>query len=136
MILRLAGIYGPGRIPRMAALIQRRPVPARPGGHLNLIHVDDAVEAVLAAESRVDPPRTYVLSDGHPTERRAFYIHLAQLLQVPGPEFVDPPPDEGAERRGASSKRVSNARVLAELGLTLRYPTFREGLQAIVLEHR
>ena len=49
MILRLAGIYGPGRIPFLDKLQAGQPIPAMSAGNLNLIHVDDAATVVVAA---------------------------------------------------------------------------------------
>ena len=52
VILRLAGIYGPGRVPFIEELCAGEPIPAPTTGYLNLIHVDDAAETVLAADSK------------------------------------------------------------------------------------
>lgn len=131
IVLRLAGIYGPGRIPRRDALIAGEPIAAPERGFLNLIHVEDAVRIVWAAE-RVSPPRLYTVSDGHPPHRGEYYAELARLLGAPPPRFIAPPADSPAALRAESDKRISNRRLLAELGETLQYPTYREGLSAIV----
>src|SRR5262245_14862435 len=60
IILRLAGIYGPGRIPRSGDLLAGRPIDAPSQGWLNLIHVEDVARIVLLADERAAPPRTYV----------------------------------------------------------------------------
>lgn len=132
IVLRLAGIYGPGRIPRKADILAGRPLAVPSGEYLNLIHVDDAAAAVLAAESRAKPPRTYLVADGHPAGRQAFLSRLAKLLGAPAPQFVEPDPDAPAARRAGTNKRVGNARLLAELEIRLEYPTYREGLAATV----
>ena len=129
IILRLAGIYGPGRLPRRAELVSGRPLPVAAGEHVNLIHVEDAAAAVLAADVRAQPPRTYVVSDGHPVERREYFAELARQFGLRQPSFRDPLPGETVGRRGGD-KRVSNARMLAELQIKLAYPTYREGLSA------
>jgi nucleoside-diphosphate-sugar epimerase len=134
IILRLAGIYGPGRIPRRQALAVGDPITAPREGWLNLIHVDDAARIVLAAERSAQPPGRYTVSDGQPTLRHEYYAELARLLQAPPPVFIDPPADSSAALRAESNKRVSNRRMLAELGVTLQYPSYREGLAAIVAE--
>ncbi len=131
VILRLAGIYGPDRIPRIADLLAGRPLSIPRNACLNLIHVDDAATAVLSAESRGCPGAVYNVSDGHPCGRRDFYRYLARRLQLPEPEFVEPSADEAARQRAGVDKRVSNARMLAEFGIELRYPSFREGLSAV-----
>jgi nucleoside-diphosphate-sugar epimerase len=132
IILRLAGIYGPDRIPRRRDIAQALPLPVPVDGYLNLIHVDDAVSAVLAAEERGKPPRTYIVSDGQPVIRREYYEELARLLSGPPPRFETPPENSAALERSRADKRVSNARLMGELGLRLAYPSYREGLAAIV----
>jgi nucleoside-diphosphate-sugar epimerase len=132
VILRLAGIYGPGRIPRAGDLVAKRPIDAPANGWLNLIHVDDAARIVLLAEARAPLPRTYVISDGQPVQRAEYYAELARLLKAPLPTFVDPPASSPAAARAASDKRIAPGRMFAELQPTLKYPSYREGLAAIV----
>ncbi len=132
IVLRLAGIYGSGRVPRLRDMVAGRPLPVAPDAIANLIHVDDAASVVLAAEAQIQPPATYVVSDGHPVPRREFYRHLAELLRVPPPEFVLPNLAEGEPPRGAGSKRVRNDRMHQQLRVRLAYPSYREGLAAIV----
>lgn len=132
VILRLAGLYGPGRIPRAADLIAGRPIDAPADGWLNLIHVDDASRIVMLAEERVSPPRTYVVSDGQPVPRADYYAELARLLTAPPPQFTAPPADSPAAQRAASDKRINPARMFTELQPHLLYPNYRAGLAAIV----
>lgn len=137
VILRLAGLYGPGRVPHQDRLLAGEPIPAPRHGFLNLIHVDDAVEAVLAAES-VDQvlPRRYLISDGSPVVRGEYYAEVARLIGAPPPQFSEPDREAPAAARAAADKRISNARMLAELKFRLRFPSYREGLRAIVAEGR
>jgi nucleoside-diphosphate-sugar epimerase len=133
VILRLAGVYGPGRIPRFAALKAGEPIAAPRDGYLNLIHVDDAVEAVLAACSRpMNLPRTYLVADGNPVRRHEYYAELSRLAGGPAPRFVEPPVDAPAAQRASAAKRIDNTRMLTELAISLRYPSYREGLAAVV----
>lgn len=133
VILRLAGLYGLGRIPRKDALLAGEPIDAPQHGFLNLIHVDDSVDAVLAAaEADLQLPRRYLITDGTPVERREYYAELARLLGAPAPVFRSPSDVTPAHARATADKRISNARMLAELNVTLRYPSYREGLKAIV----
>jgi nucleoside-diphosphate-sugar epimerase len=132
IILRLAGIYGPGRIPRQEAIVAGQPIAAPSTGWMNLIHVEDAARIVLAAEQQARPPRLYTVSDARPPQRREYYEELARLLGAPQPKFVEPAPDLPAAMRAESNKRVRNARMLAELNVKLQYPSYREGLAAIV----
>jgi nucleoside-diphosphate-sugar epimerase len=134
IVLRMAGIYGPGRIPRVEQILAGEVIPAPAEGFLNLIHVDDASRVVLAAEKRATPPRTYVVSDGHPCPRRDYFVELARLLNAPAPRFEEPAPEMPVAQRALADKRVRNARMAAELTLDLIYPTYRDGLAAIVRE--
>jgi len=132
IVLRMAGLYGPGRIPNVAEIRSGRPLAVPESGCLNLIHVDDAAAVVLAAEERAKPPRTYLVSDGQPVERREYYTELARLQGVEVPEFVSPPGDNPAAIRATADKRAKNARMVAELAVPLNYPSYREGLSAIL----
>jgi len=132
-LLRLAGLYGPGRLPKVDDLRAGRTIAAPQGVPLNLIHVDDAVEVVLAAERSGRPAAVYPVSDGHPTDHRTFYRELARLLGASQPRFVEPRPDSRSSPQVLGNKRVSNQRMLTELKVELRYPSFRQGLRAIPL---
>jgi nucleoside-diphosphate-sugar epimerase len=132
IVLRLAGLYGPGRIPRSADLVAGRPIDAPARGWLNLIHVDDAAQIVLSAEERATPPKTYVVSDGAPVRRADYYCELARLLNAPPPHFNEPPADSPAAQRAASDKRINPRRMFKELRPQLLYPDYRAGLAAIV----
>jgi nucleoside-diphosphate-sugar epimerase len=132
LILRMAGLYGPNRIPRSTDLVAGRPIEAPERGWLNLIHVDDAAQIVLLAEQGAPLPRTYVVSDGQPVIRAEYYSELARLLNAPPPKFVEPPGVSPAAARAASDKRVNPRRMFAELSPTLQYPSYRQGLAAIV----
>jgi nucleoside-diphosphate-sugar epimerase len=132
IILRLAGIYGPVRIPRVKELQAGAAIAAPAQGYLNLIHVDDAAQIVLLAEERAAPPALYCVSDGQPVVRAEYYRELAQLVSAPAPHFIDPVPHSPAAQRVGSDKRVANARLMKDLSPRLLYPSYREGLQAIV----
>ena len=132
VILRLAGIYGPDRIPRSKDLLAGAPIDAPSDGWLNLIHVDDAARIVLLAAVKVTPPKLYVVSDGQPVIRGDYYRELARLLGAPPPRFVDPPADSPAAARAASDKRVNPRRLFADLSPALLYPSYREGLASVV----
>ncbi len=131
IILRLAGIYGPGRVPRIATLQAGEPIAAVQSGYLNLIHVADAATVVLAAESHATSD-LYAVSDGHPVQRGDYYTELARAVSAPPPRFVEPPANHPAALRASSSKQVRNRRMLDELSVELKYPSYQEGLAAIV----
>lgn len=128
VILRLAGIYGPGRIPRRADIEAGRPLAVPSEGYLNLVHVEDAARIVLAAEQHAPLPSLYVVSDGHPVPRADYYRYLAELLGAPDPKFIPPDPEDPASRRAAADKRIRNDRLRAELPVTWQFPSYRAGL--------
>ncbi len=132
VVLRLAGIYGPGRVPRKTDLESTRPFRAATTGYLNLIHVDDVVQAVLASE-RIEPtPRLYVISDGCPVPRLEYYRELSRLLGVGETTFCPPDSASAAAQRSRASKRIRSDRAIRELEMRLFYPSYKEGLAAIL----
>lgn len=137
VILRLAGIYGPGRLPKLAGLRGGLPLDAAPDGLLNLIHVDDAARVVQRAADRPLPlPRVYLISDGHPVRRGDFYAEAARLLHTPPPVFRHPVAASDGTGHEGGHKRVCNQRMRAELNPTLQFPSYREGLADIVQAER
>jgi nucleoside-diphosphate-sugar epimerase len=134
VILRLAGIYGPQRVPWMKEIVAGTPVAADEDGHLNLIHVDDAAKVVLAADHAAATPDRYLVSDGNPVPRGQYCRYLARLIHAPEVRFQSPSPASRTTRHASSSKRVRNARMVRQLGVSLDYPTYQEGLASIVAE--
>jgi nucleoside-diphosphate-sugar epimerase len=132
VVLRLAGIYGPGRLLRGQAVRAGEPIVGDPDRWLNLSHVEDAAAAVLAADERGRPGAVYNVSDGRPVRRRDFYRLLARLLGGPEPRFVPPPPGAPLPAHERANRRILNRRLREELGVALRYPTYEEGLPASV----
>lgn len=116
-VLRLAGIYGPGRLPRIDDLRASRPLEADPDSWLNLIHVDDAAAVVIAVADHAGPGPLYVVSDGRPVRRRDFYARLADLVGSPPPNWIPP----AADARGGD-KRVDPRRLFAEIGPAFSHP--------------
>lgn len=134
-IFRIAGIYGPGRGPfaKVRSGSARRIV--KPGQVFSRIHVEDIASALEASIARPNPGGIYNLCDDHPAPPEDVIAHAAELLGLPIPPAV--PIDEAemtemARSFYAESKRVSNARIKDELGVVLAYPTYREGLAALL----
>jgi nucleoside-diphosphate-sugar epimerase len=135
VILRLAGLYGPGRVPFLDKLRAGEAIPAIPDGYLNLIHVDDAARVVLAADQLApfrDGPRIYCVSDGEPVRRGDYYREVARQIGAPPPQFITPDLASPRAARAEADRRVRNARMLEELNVQLMYPDYRTGLAAIV----
>jgi nucleoside-diphosphate-sugar epimerase len=134
-IFRLAGIYGPGRGPfkKVRDGTARRII--KPGQVFSRIHVDDIAQTLQASMARPDAGRIYNLCDNDPAPPEDVIGHAAQLLGLPVP------PEVAYDRAEMSpmarsfygeSKKVSNQRMRQELGLELIYPTYREGLAALL----
>ncbi|MFN4258591.1 MAG: SDR family oxidoreductase [Gemmataceae bacterium] len=130
VILRFSGIYGPGRLIRSQALLAGEPILGDADKWLNLIHVEDGVTAVLAAVAHAPPGRIYNISDDAPTRRRDFYTYLAPLLNAPPPRFEPLPASAPLPSHERTNRRILNQRMHEELGVTLRYPSYRDGLPA------
>ncbi|WP_414896953.1 NAD-dependent epimerase/dehydratase family protein [Rhodovulum sp. YEN HP10] len=139
-ILRLSGLYGPGR--RNALDRMRSPgirAVLRHGQVFNRIHVEDAAGAILAAMSAPAGQRLVNLADDLPAPAHALLDHAARLLgrppapRVPFGEAGLPP---GAAAFWAENRRIRNDRLKTLPGFALRYPTYREGLAAILAEER
>ncbi len=130
-ILRLAGIYGPGRVPRAADVVAGRVIHSPATGYLNLIHVADATRAVLASW-RTSCQRMYVVSDDEPVVRGDFYREIACRCHAPPPRFADPAAGAAVAVRSESNKRVWNRRLKRDLVAKLTFPTYRQGLADVL----
>jgi nucleoside-diphosphate-sugar epimerase len=132
---RLPGIYGPGRsaLDRLRAGEGRRIV--KPGQVFSRIHLDDIVSGLLASLDRPRAGGVYNLVDDEPAPPQDVMEHAASLLGAPVPPdlpFNELGLSPATRRFYAENKRVSNALAKAELGWRPRYPTYREGLAAIL----
>lgn len=135
IILRLAGIYGPDRLPYLKQIQAGEAIEAPQQGHLNLIHVDDAariVQQVARCDFTFTGPQVYCVSDGQPVVRSEYYNQLARLLGAPEPRFAEPAAGSPRAARAGADKRVSNRKLVQDLQPQLLYPTYREGLASIV----
>jgi nucleoside-diphosphate-sugar epimerase len=133
-IFRLAGIYGPGRsaIDALRAGTARRI--RKPGHVFSRIHVDDVVTVLRASMARPEPGAIYNVCDDDPTPSEEVVAYAAELLGLAPPALIDfEAADLSAMARSfyADNKRVSNRRLKERLGVTLRYPSYRDGLKAL-----
>ncbi len=126
-IIRLAGIYGPGRIPLAEKLRSGETLQVPQAGWLNLVHVSDIAAMLLRVSDQDLKQSLYVFSDGHPVPRMDFYQELAKLCGVNEPQFAPPDPNATRSQR-AGKKRVNPQRLIDELNLTLEYESYKEGL--------
>lgn len=134
-IFRLAGIYGPGRNQIRSLLDGTAKRVVKEGQVFSRIHVEDIGAVLEASIARPNPGAVYNVCDDEPAPPQDVVVYAALLLgREPPPEI----PFEKAELSPmarsfyAESKRVSNRRIREELGVLLAYPTYREGLDALV----
>lgn len=134
VILRLPGIYGPGR----SAIDQLRAGKARRifklGQVTNRIHVEDIATATEASLELPAGVHVFNVTDDLPAPPQDVIAYGAELLGVPCPPATDPTDaslSPMARSFYAESKKVSNVRMKDELGVKLAYPTYVEGLKAI-----
>jgi nucleoside-diphosphate-sugar epimerase len=133
-ILRLAGIYGPGRnvLLNLKAGTARRI--AKRGQVFNRIHVEDVSRAISAALAFDGPGNVFNVSDDAPAPPQDVVAFAAMLMGI------EPPPEEDIETANltplvrsfyAENRRVSNRKLKEALGVRLAYPTYRVGLEAL-----
>ena len=135
-IFRLAGIYGPGRN-QLEALREgtaRRIL--KSGQVFSRIHVEDIATVLEASIAKPNPGAIYNVCDDEPAPQHEVVEYAAKLLKLAPPplEQFDQAArtmSEMAQSFYADSKRVKNDRIKTELGVDLRYPTYRDGLDAL-----
>lgn len=133
-VLRLAGIYGPGR----NALDDLRTGEARrivkPGQVFNRIHVGDIVRSIDAAFAYDGPGAAWNVTDDEPAPAPDVVAFAARLMGVEPPPpvpFATAELSPMARSFYAANRRVSNQALRTRLGVRLAYPTYREGLSAL-----
>jgi nucleoside-diphosphate-sugar epimerase len=134
-VFRLAGIYGPGRsaLDTLRAGTARRIV--KPGQVFSRIHVEDVAAALAASMKKPQPGAIYNLCDDAPAPPDEVIAYAAALLDVAPPpleDFATATLSPMARSFYDDNKRVSNRRMKEDLGVTLRYPSYREGLRALL----
>ncbi|GGO32400.1 NAD(P)-dependent oxidoreductase [Gemmobacter aquaticus] len=136
-IFRLAGIYGPGRGPFRKVKDGTAQRIVKPGQFFSRIHVEDIGQVLDASIRRPDPGAIYNICDDDPSPPQDVLAHAAELLGLPIPPEVDiDKADMTPMARSfyAESKRVRNDRMKRDLGIELLYPTYRDGLAALLAE--
>ncbi|WNK00053.1 SDR family oxidoreductase [Thalassospiraceae bacterium LMO-JJ14] len=138
-VFRLAGIYGPGRSVFDQIRAGRAKRINKPGHAFSRIHVDDIARVLAASIAKPNPGAIYNVCDNEPAPPAEVTAYAAHLLGK------DPPPleefDTVKERMSPmalsfwnDNRRVDNARIRKELGVRLKYPDYRSGLQHILIE--
>jgi nucleoside-diphosphate-sugar epimerase len=134
-VFRLAGIYGPGRSAFDSLRSGRAQRIDKPGQVFSRIHVADIAAVLAASMARPKPGAIYNVCDDDPAPPADVIEHAARLLGIAPPPLI--PFDQAklsdmARSFYADNKRVKNERIKGELGVALAYPSYREGLAAIL----
>lgn len=138
-LLRVPGIYGPGRV-RLQRLQDRKPVLRREdAGWSNRVHADDLARICVEVGLHGEPNNVYNAGDGNPTTVTDFYFTIADLLEWERPPTISM--DEARESMSAirlsfleESRRLDCTKLKEELGYEFLYPTVDEGLKATLSE--
>ena len=135
IILRVAGIYGPGRLP-LARLQRQVPMVGEDEAPwTNRIHIDDLVSVCEAAMQRGRDGECYNVSDGSPGNMRDYFDRVADLYGLPRAPLVSLTEGRDVLSPGllsylGESRRLDNRKMIDELGIRLRYPDLASGLRA------
>jgi nucleoside-diphosphate-sugar epimerase len=130
VVLRVAGIYGPERGHLFKQYLKGEArIPGKGDRIINMIHRDDLVEVIIAALKNGRGGEIYNVADDEPIALVHFFRWLAETLGKWMPPTV-PEELEPERKRAVTSKKVQNRKMKVELGVQLKYPTFRQGYTA------
>tara|TARA_B100001989_G_C24529681_1_gene460868 strand:+ start:106 stop:960 length:855 start_codon:yes stop_codon:yes gene_type:complete len=132
-IFRLAGIYGPGRsaLDSIRAGLARRI--DKPGHAFNRIHVEDIAQVIKVSMENPKGGEIYNICDDYPAPSHEVIDYACQLIGIESPPLI---PIEKADLAPITlsfykdNKRVKNDKIKNELGVSLKYPTYKDGLRA------
>ena len=139
VVVRVGGIYGPGRLP-LARLRRGEPLLREAEcGYTNRIHADDLVSVCIAAAERGGADRVYNVSDGRPGNMTGYFKAVAAHAGLPIPEEIPLTEAKAQLSEGMlsyllESRRMDNRRMVEELKVTLGYPDLEAGLKAIAFD--
>jgi nucleoside-diphosphate-sugar epimerase len=135
VILRVSGIYGPGRLPLMQISQGQPLLNESESGPSNRIHADDLAAVCIAAAEKGMDGEIFNVSDGSPSSMTSYFNACADALGLPRQRQVTM--DEARRVMSplmlsyvSQSRIVDNSRMLARLGIQLRYGSLQEGLAA------
>lgn len=138
VILRVPGIYGPGKLP-LERLHKKLPLlREEESPYTNRIQVDDLISVCRAAMTRGTPGAAYNVSDGQPSNMTDYFNRIADYTGLPRPPVISREQIDqlspGMRSFMQESKRLDIRRMREELGIQLRFPTLESGLQACLSE--
>ena len=122
-VLRLAGIYGPGRVVGAKALSEGTSLGGSPDAWLNLIHAADAAELSLRCLDGSARP-IELGADGHPVKRGEYYQFVANLIHASPADFA------GTTKRNTNSKRCDPSSTFERLDFVPMFPNYTDGVRA------
>lgn len=136
IIIRVAGIYGPNRLPLKRLQNQEPLLCADQAPFTNRIHVDDLASIILALREKGRDGETYNVTDGKPGNMTDYFLRVADFAGLPHPPTISMTEAQHVLSKGLlsylqESRRLSNAKLMADLDLELEYPTLDDGLAAI-----
>jgi nucleoside-diphosphate-sugar epimerase len=134
VLLRVAGIYGPGRLPLERIRLGLPLVREQDAPYSNRVHVDDLAAACVAAMERGMSGAVYNVCDGHPTTMTDYFFQVADAAGLPRPPVLSLDEAAGELSEGMmsymrESRRLGNRRMREDLGVEPRYPDLRAGLR-------
>jgi nucleoside-diphosphate-sugar epimerase len=133
-IFRLAGIYGPGRSAIDALMAGSARRIDKPDHKFSRIHVEDVATVLLASMAHPNPGAIHNVCDNEAAQSAEIVAYAADIMGVAAPPltpFSEAELSPMAQSFYKDNKRVRNRKILKELGVTLKYPTYREGIEAI-----
>ena len=135
VILRVAGIYGPGRLPVDRIRSGAPMVRADEAPWSNRIHVDDLVSVCLAAMAKGKDGEVYNVSDGMPGTMSGYFAAVAAAAGLPRPPAISMAEAQKVLSPGllsylAENRRIDNGKLLSDLGVTLKYGDLAAGIRA------
>jgi uncharacterized cupin superfamily protein/nucleoside-diphosphate-sugar epimerase len=133
--LRLSAVYGPGRGVRARLRAGNYKLLDEGRHHISRIYIDDLVRIILAAEEKAPQGSLYVVGDDKPTTQREYAEWLCERLAIPLPGSVTSYAP-GMRRQQHRGRRINNAKLKADLGITLECPTYVEGEARIEEDER
>lgn len=129
-ILRMAGLYGPNRIPNAERMRIKAALNPYDDSFLNLIHIEDAACYSVEALQKKHPQCCYLVADGNPIRRSVYYQFLKELLQIESAADSPQLPNTPVPRRSESNKRIDVTRLRHDFDYNCRFADFREGVRA------
>lgn len=134
-ILRVGGIYGPGRLPLQRLKDQIPMLHENLSPQTNRIHADDLAQVCVAAATKKAAGEIYNVSDGTNSNMTEYFNTIADFCNLPRPPLVDWDEAEKTISKGMlsylkESRRMDNSKMINELEITLKYPTLKDGLKS------